>query len=91
MEIAHDGGQRSGDDGLVECGQEHAQHEGADDDEDLTAGQLFSRYLEHFVGGVCHGCDRFSRLSVELRRFRELGKPSSGWCPLRGDGAGCVS
>ena len=39
MQIGDDGGKGGRDDGLVERGEEHPEHQGADDEHDPTVGQ----------------------------------------------------
>ena len=39
VQVAHDGGEGGGHDGLVQGGQEHPQHEAAQDDQDLAVRQ----------------------------------------------------
>ena len=43
MQFPFDGGQRGGDNGLVERRQEHAEHQPGDDDDSLAMGELAGR------------------------------------------------
>ena len=55
MQIGDDGGKGGRDDGLVQRGEEHPEHQGADDDQDSTVGQNRNiRLIGQFGGRSAH-------------------------------------
>ena len=76
-QIAHDGRQGSGHDGLVERGQEHAQHQAAEDHQDLAVGEGVG------VGdGLGDGWGRHGAIQSGDQRGQGEGgrvRPSASW------------